>query len=220
MKTINKELVGIGIALVICGHTITKSQPAISMSTDSSGHSRTFLASTVTVPDGVQDLLYMGDTNTFTCSLIQPIKGGDTIPAMMSEDQWWSAAKTPLLIGTNKVQIQYPVFGMLPKCSDGIGKVLLPAVMKIKSDIKAGEVIECKGTDRVFAIETARSLKAGDTISVLLMNGPAILSVEAASGSEGSDTKPLLTVFGSKWKPEIRRGWIEAWRTEREYVSK
>lgn len=194
-------------------------QPAISISKDASGKTRTFLASQFTIPTGFSGLFYNVDNSIFTCTLVQPLKEGDTIATIASHDQSWSAAKTPLLIGTDRVQ--YPIFATMT-FSNGNTRAPLPAVLKFKIDIKAGAVLHstADAKSNTFIIETKKAIKAGDSIPVLFINGPSILSVEATAKTKASSgSQPWFIAFVTESKPDDKRESIEAWRIEKDYVG-
>ena len=199
MKSINTSLVVFGIALAVCGRIIA--QPAISMSSDSSGKTRTFLGGTISISGDIQTI----ETNSFTCTPVQPFKKGDKVAAMVSDDQAWSVDKMPLQVGTS--QVQYPILAMV-KCS-GDFHIIFPAVLKAKIDIKAGGALKADG----YQIEAKRAVKAGESISVLLIDD-SLLSVEA------SDAKPWFTAYKDDTKPSDRAALVEAWKVENERAGK
>ncbi len=192
--------------------------PAITMSKDSSGKTRTFLASQLTVSKGLADMFSTVDINLFTCTLVQPFKEGDLIGAMASQDQAWSISTVALSVGTK--DIQYPIMAEL-QGSDGGMRGLSPAMLTFKTDIKAGDVLHSND----FDIETKRSFKAGDSIPVLYIQGGSglwLLSVEAADATVPmTESKPLFTAISisKDATPDNRRATIEAWRTENGHVK-
>jgi hypothetical protein len=165
-------LKGLTLAAVAIGIVIFwNAQPAISIPADS--NARTFLAGEITVS---VDLASVAN-KAFTFTLVHPLKAGDVIAAMTSDDQAWSIDKIPLLIGTNKVQ--YPILASI-KSSDGNFHTVLPGVLKSKVSINAGVAVHFGG----YQIDVDRPVKAGESISSLLVafaGGYSFLSVEAAA---------------------------------------
>ena len=138
------------------------------------------------------------------------------LATMMSNDQSYSVDTVPLLIGINEVQ--YPILSIV-NTSKGQQRAIMPAVLKFKTDIKAGKSLHSKDSDS-FLIETKRSIKAGDSIPVFLINGPVILSVEAADGTKkGSKTQPWFTAIAGKPADNYLRDSIECWRIEIDHVG-
>jgi hypothetical protein len=192
--------------------------PSISISQDASGKSRTFLASQLTISKGLADMFATVDINLFTCKLVQPFKEGDTIAAMAAQDQAWSVTTVPLSVGTK--HFQYPIMAEV-KGSDGSMRGLSPAMLTLKTDIKAGDVLHSND----FDIETKRSFKAGDSIPVLYIQGGSgmwLLSVEAADAAAPmTESKPLFTAISisKDVTPDNRRATIEAWKTVNDHAK-
>ena len=214
MKTLNKKFASIFVTLAICERTVLFAQvPAISISTDTSGQNRAFVAASAHISEHSADLFRSITNKSFTCTVVMPLTAGDVIASQVSSDQAWSVTTVPLLISTNNVQ-----FPILASVTTSHGRIaVLPAVLKLKIDIKAGEGLQTEG----FYIETTRPLKAGDSIPVLFMDGgPSIVSVESGDGSkEGSKTKPWLTAYEASESSEERQAPIEAWKIERDHVG-
>jgi hypothetical protein len=173
---------------------------------------QTFLAGQMSVPKGLSGLFVPIDNNTFTCTVVKPLSDGDVLASMGARGQSWS-------IETNAAGD--PIFAML-KGTDGQDRALLPAVLKLKIDIKAGAVLHISTEGKLsFDVETKRAIKAGDSISVLYINGPSIISFEADDRTgTSSEAQPWFTAFVDDEKPASRRGDVDAWRTERNYVHR
>ena len=202
MKAINTSLVVFSIVLAVCGRIIA--QPAISISSDPSGKSRAFLSGAISISGDIQTI----ETKSFTCIPVKAFKKGDKVAAMLSDDQAWSVDKMPLQVGTNKVQ--FPILAMV-KCSDGFHGIF-PAVLKMKADVVAGETLKADG----YQIDSNRAVKAGNSISVLLI-GDSLLSAEAAEEVKNkSESKPWFTAHKDEMKPGERAALVEAWRIENE----
>jgi hypothetical protein len=153
------------------------------------------------------------ETKSFTCTPVQVIKSGDKIPAIYEigegKTKLWSVSTHPFQAGAR--QVAYPIAAVVPS-SDGVGHGLFPAVLKAKTDIKAGET----HLDS-YLVEAKRAVRAGDFISMLFVMGDnttSLLSLEA-----GSDGKPWFTAFKDDTKPGTRVSAIEAWRIAQQYVA-
>ena len=179
-------------------------------STDASDQkSRTFFAGEISMKAD----LSATETKLFTCTPVQPFKKGDKVAAIVSDDQAWSVDKLPLQVGTN--QVPYPVMASV-KSSDGFHSIF-PAVLKAKTDIKAGETLRSDG----YQIETKRAVKASETISVLVIGGSAIFSVEAAEGAKDRGVaKPWFTAYKDGTKLSDSAPLLEAWRLENDHVGR
>ena len=119
-----------------------------------------------------------------------------------------------LKVGTNL--IAFPIYAAV-NCSDGNWWALYPAILKAKTDIKAGAVLHSDG----YQIETSRAVKAGESISVLLLGDWFLLSIEAADGvRKRDDLKPWLTVVKDDVKATDRASAFQAWRIEAERFGK
>jgi len=192
-------------ALISASSVANAQQPSISMSTDSTGKSRTFLAGELTISQDITAVLHAFDNPIFTCTLVNPIKKGDVVAAMVSDDQAWSIDKT---------QMGYPILGMM-KSSDGEFHSAFPAVLKVKIAVKPGTVLH----SGKYNIEATQSIKAGASIPVFLVDN-ALLSINASRGiRNGSKAQPFFMVFASNAKPDEQRAVIEAWRIEKNHVS-
>lgn len=109
----------------------------------------------------------------------------------------------------------YPLAAMV-KCSNGKFQGLYPAILKAKTDIGAGKLLHSDG----YQIEAKRTIKAGESFSVLAV-GDGLLSIEVAErATKDSDGKPWFTAFKDDMKPNDRTCAIEAWRIEKEHVGK
>ena len=200
----------VGMIAAICAANAQQPED----SKDTSSKARTFLAGQIQIGHKLASMFYAVDNDVFICTPIEgPRTEGVLLAAIGSEDQIWSMTTMPLSNGMKMVQ--YPVLADV-RTPSGERRALLPAVLKVKIDIKAGEVLRSSGPV-VFEIKTKRSIKAGESISSLFVNGkdntPSILSVEAA------DDQPSFTAFLRDDKPDGRRAAIEAWQIERDYVN-
>jgi hypothetical protein len=182
--------------------------PSISMSTDKNGKTRTFLAGAISIRDDLSAI----ETKSFTCTPVYPLKKGDKVAAMISDDQAWSADTHSLLVGTN--QVAYPILAMV-KFADGFHSVF-PAILKTKTDIKAGETLRSDG----YQIEAKRAVKAGESIPVLFI-GDSLLSVEAVEGTKNkSETKPWFTAYKDDTKASDRSALVGVWGLVNEHVAR
>ena len=179
---------------------------------------RAYVAGQITIPEGISDVIHDIDNNAFTCNQVRPLKDGEIVASTNSTNQLISTSTVPLRIGTGHVQ--YPILAwiIIPKGGD---RFLSPATLKFKIAIKAGTVLHTEGP-LAFDVRTERTIKVGDSISVILISftaGPAILSAEAGEGTTTSSVpQPWFTAFPSNLKPDDRRSTIEAWRIEKDYV--
>lgn len=120
------------------------------------------------------------------CIPVHPLKEGDVIVADISNQEIWSRDTAPLFVGTQKVT--RPILGLIGE-ADLTGftlNTIYPAVCKSKIDIKAGVPIHIGG----YTVEASRSVKAGDSIPAVCIDGLVIFSV-----GEGSEARPWLTAF-------------------------
>jgi len=171
----------------------------------STSNARAFLAGQTSIDGDVAADLPTFENGILTCALVQPLKKGDVVAVMVSEDQSWSIDRTPT---------GYPIVATV-KTSDGKFRSLFPAVLKAMISIRAGTVLHSGHYD----IETMRSIKDGDSIPVVF-TGRSLLSVGAVEGTrKGGEARPWFTVFEADAKPDDRRGTIEAWRIENDYVG-
>lgn len=178
------------------------SQPAIVIR-----DGRTFLAGEVSIGGDISAI----ETNSFTCTPIQPFKKGDKVAAMVSDNQAWSVDKRLLQVGA--IKVAYPILAMVKSAEAFV--VIVPGVLKTKTDIKAGAIVRSDG----YQIETTRVLKAGDIIAVLFV-GESLLSAEAAEGAKDeSEAKPWFTAYEDGMEPNARSSAIEAWRIAGQYVA-
>jgi hypothetical protein len=114
-------------------------------------------------------------------------------------------------------QIEYPIWAMV-KCSDG-WHTLFPAVMTFKMDIRADQVVHVDG----FQIESRRAVKAGESISVILVDLSSVISIEAIQQSataKATTTNPWFIAHKDDLEPSGRNAAIEAWRAVIEYAAK
>jgi hypothetical protein len=189
-------------------HAFCQGIPSVSISTDKSGKTRTFLAGAISIRGDISAL----ETKSFTCTPVYPLKKGDKVAAMVSDDQAWSPDTHLLQVGTN--QVAYPIFAMV-KSADGFHSVF-PAILKAKTDIKAGETLRSDG----YQIEAKRAVKAGDSIPVLFV-GDSLLSVEAATGAKNKgEAEPWFAAYKDDTKASDRAALVEAWRLENEHVGR
>jgi hypothetical protein len=124
--------------------------------------------------------------NALVCTPVHPLKQGDVIVADISDQEIWSRDTVPLSVGTQIVM--RPILGLIAE-ADSTGFILntiYPAVCESKIDIKAGVPIHIGG----YTVEAGRSVKAGDSIPAVCIDGRVIFSV-----GEGSEIKPWLTAF-------------------------
>jgi len=183
----------------------TAQQPT-SLSADKSGKPRTFLAGQASMGRDLSGV----ETKAFTVTLPMPFKEGQAIPALTSEDQAWSLAKHGMQVGTR--QIDYPIWAMV-KCADG-WHTIFPAILKFKIDMKAGAVLHVDD----LQIDSKRAAKAGDSVSIILVNsatGFSMLSIETTQPSA-----PWFTAYKDGLPPAGRHAALEAWRAARDYVGK
>jgi hypothetical protein len=196
------------VALAWSSPAFCQGIPSVSISTDKSGKTRTFLAGEISIRGDTSTI----ETKSFTCTPVYPLKKGDKVAAIISDDQAWSADSHSLLVGTN--QVPYPILAMV-KSADGFHSVF-PAILKTKTDIKAGEMLRSDG----YQIEAKRGVKAGESIPVLFI-GDSLLSVEAAEGTKNkSEAKPWFTAYKDDTKASDRAALVEAWRLENEHVGR
>ncbi|MGA2906612.1 MAG: hypothetical protein ABSE36_02820 [Terracidiphilus sp.] len=86
-------------------------------------------------------------------------------------------------------EYSYPIIGQV-KTSDGKVFTIFPAVFTAKTDIEAGGVQQ----SGVYVITSKRSIKAGDTVSALIV-GNSIFSIEPFDATKGSSQQePWLSV--------------------------
>lgn len=125
------------------------------------------------------------DVASFSCTLVHPIDaGGDGWSAFVEANHAWSMSDV-MLDG-----LAYPILGMV-KTSSGKVFTIVPAVFRAKIDIEAGGVQQLGS----YTIESKRAIKAGDSVSVLMV-GSNILSVEAVdSAGQAGQSGPFLTVI-------------------------
>jgi hypothetical protein len=184
-------------------------------SNDAGAKSEKFGAGQIKISGYLVDLLYVVDNDIFLCTPIEePRTLGAVLDAIGSADQTWSVRATSLPIGARTVR--YPIFGDV-RTSNGERQVLVPATLNVKIDIPAGPTLHTKDP-RAFDVTATRSIKAGESFSVLFINGkndsPSILSVETANGA------PFFTAFSRSDNPDARRAAIEAWRIESDLAQR
>ena len=184
-------------------------------SNDAAGKSETFGAGKIKISGYLVDLFYVIDNDIFLCTPIEePRTLGVVLDAIGSADQTWSVRATSLSNGARTVR--YPIFADV-RTANGERRVLIPATLNVKIDIQAGQILHTKDPP-VFDITATRSIKAGESFSVLFINGkndtPSILSVETANGA------PVFAAFLRSDNPDARRAAIEAWRIESDLAQR
>jgi hypothetical protein len=103
-----------------------------------------------------------------------------------------------------------PTIAILPY-SDGSSQIVFPAVLKVKIDMKAGEVIHSDG----YEIQAKREVKAGDTIAVFRVGGTSIVSIaKDAPNAKPGETGPWFTAVKEATKKDDRSIAIDAWHAE------
>lgn len=151
------------------------------------------------------------ETKAFTSTPAQSIKTDAKLPAMfevgktMEENKLWSVSKTSLQVGNS--QVTYPIVALMK------GRALIAEVLKVKTDIKAGEVLR----EDNYEIRVSRTVKTGDVVPVLRIIGDrsiALLSIEASS-----DGKPWFIAAESDLRPGALPLNIEVWEIERQHVA-
>ena len=214
MQIVTRIFVGLALvaAMVVALAGCVDKQVA---SNDAGGKSATFGAGKIKISGYLVDLFYVIDNDIFLCTPIEePRTLGVVLDAIGSADQTWSVRATSLSNGARMVR--YPIFGDV-RASNGARHVLIPATLKVKVDIQAGQVLHTK-EPQVFDITATRSIKAGESFSVIFINvkndTPSILSVETANGA------PIFTAFSHSDNPDARRAAIEAWRIESDLAQR
>jgi len=175
----------------------------------------TFASGQIKVSGYLVDLLYVVDNDTFRCTPVEaPRTLGAVLDAIGSEDQTYSVNATSLSMGARTVR--YPIFADI-RIANGERRVLIPATLTVKVDMQAGQVLSTKESP-AFDVTATRSIKAGESLSVLFINGkhdtPSILSIETTNGA------PSFTAFLRSDNPEGRRAALEAWRIESELAQR
>jgi hypothetical protein len=183
-------------------------------SNDAAGKGATFASGKIKISGYLVDLFYVIDNDIFVCTPIEePRTLGVVLDAIGSADQTWSVKATSLSNGARTVR--YPIFADV-RTGNGERRVLIPATLKVKVDVQAGQLLHTNNPP-VFEITATRSIKAGESLSVLFINGkkdtPTILSVESANGA------PSLSAFLRSDTPDARHAAIEAWRIESELAQ-
>jgi hypothetical protein len=166
------------------------------------------------------------ERKAFTCTPVQPLSKGDVLAAMGSGDGSWivntvadrqgkeGVADLPSGPG-GEMLAAYPIIAML-RTSDSRVHILLPVILKSKTDINAGKALHSGG----YQIEASRSVKEGESICVIYDSG-VLMSVEASGAApKGGRPKPWFTVFKDDSKLKDRASAIEAWRIEKRHVGK
>jgi len=153
------------------------------------------------------------ENEAFISTLAQPLKANEEFAAMVSDNASWSVAKHAMSVGTK--QIEFPIVAMV-KTSDGRPHTCFPGSLVLKVDIKADEVVHVGD----FQIESKRSMKKGESLSVILVGLSAMLSIDALE-QNGSTTAaaPWFTAYKSDLGAGDRAAAIEAWRTINEHVK-
>lgn len=191
--------------------------PAISISTDSSGTARTFLASHFNVSPGTSGLFSDIDNDLFSCKAIKPINDGDVIPGMGSSDQFWSTDTVTVSVGGKS--INYPRWVILQTAGGLVA--FLPAVITFKVPVRPGQSVNTKASvddPYTFNIRSDRPIKAGDRITVFYLNGPTILSPAAAGTANARGQHPWLEIFVNQEDASKRQAKLDAWRVAREHL--
>jgi hypothetical protein len=169
----------------------------------STANAQVSMAGAMFVPKDFKTTFATIDNEAFTCTLVDDwmrtkAKEGDQLAAMVSRGQAFSMDE----------EAGFPTLAMITG-ADGVMRVLMPAVVKFKIDVKVGAVLHLNGYD----IHTSRTIKAGDSIPVLYINGPAILSVGAAGGVKaGARATPWFSAF--RTDATNRAATIGVWRIE------
>ena len=172
------------------------------------GTHKAFLAGAISIDGDISTV----ETKSFTCTPLFPLKKGDKVAAMLSDDQAWSVDKLPLQVGA--IQIAYPILAML-KSADAF-HALFPAILKTKAEIKVGETLHADG----YRIEAKRAFRVAESIPVLRV-GDSFLSVEAAAGvKEKGKEGPSFAAYKEDTKANEVGALVEAWRIENEHVRK
>jgi len=198
-------------AAALAGFLAIGTTTAYAQQANACSNTTTFLASSFTMPSGIEKLLYDVDNDKFTSTIIQPFKSNDVIAVMASNGQSWSHDTTPISIGSK--QVRYPIMSYLEISHQGL--IFLPTRLKFKTDVSVGaELLSTQDIHKnAFSIKTARAFKAGDSISVFFVNGPAIISVEASDETaKGEKSEPLFTAFESTATSDRQSATIEGWR--------
>lgn len=123
-------------------------------------------------------------SDAFTCTLVKPVEAdSDGWSAFVADNHAWSMSD--VMLG----EYSYPIIGQV-KTSDGKVFTTFPAVFTAKTDIEAGGVQQ----SGVYVITSKRSIKAGDTVSALIV-GNSIFSIEPFDATKGSSQQePWLSV--------------------------
>ncbi|MGH9344903.1 MAG: hypothetical protein ACRD19_14225 [Terriglobia bacterium] len=154
-------------------------------------------------------------TESFTCTPLQLIKGGEKLRAVYEitegRSAMWSISKRSLQVGTR--QVAYPIDALVTT-SDGVGHGLVPAILRAKTNIEPGEMLH----SGEYQIETNRALKAGDSVPVLFIAGDdgamSIMSIET-----GANGKPWFAAY-KNIKLHDRASFVETWRLAKQYVAR
>jgi hypothetical protein len=172
------------------------------------GTQKAFLAGAISIGGDISTI----ETKSFTCTPLFPLKKGDKVAAMLSDEQAWSVDKLPLQVGT--IQVAYPILAML-KSADAF-HAIFPAVLKTKAEIKVGETLRADG----YRIEAKRAFRAGESIPVLRV-GDSFLSVEAGAGlKDKGKEEPLFAAYKEDTTISEVVALVEAWRIENKHVRK
>ena len=152
------------------------------------------------------------DMPAFTCTPVAIFKHGDKVPALISDNEAWSVTTKPLLLGTKSVS-----FPFLATIKNGAGEteVLVPAILKIKTQINPGAPLHTNG----LQVTTTRTLKAGELLPVLAV-GDSVMSLEASSNPQNpADLKPSFTIFPDDCPAAEQASHIAAWAMELKHVK-
>jgi len=156
---------------------------------------KSYLAGEINVDAGLTTI----SNKVFSCVPVHPFKKGAVVAAQVSDDEGWSVETAQLAVGTRKVS--FPVLALVHR------QTVYPARLKVNLDIKPGVAIQMDG----YEIESARSIKAGESIAVLVSSGSAMFSAESVGN--GSKAKPAFSAYKAGTKSSERSAALRAWRT-------
>jgi hypothetical protein len=152
------------------------------------------------------------DMPMFTCTPVASFKDGDKVPALISDNEAWSVTTKPLQLGTKSVS--FPILATIKNVA-GETEVLVPAILKIKTQINPGAPLHTNG----LQVTTTRTLKAGELLAVLAV-GDSVISLEASSNPQNpADLKPSFTIFPDDCPAAEQASHIAAWAMELKHVK-
>jgi hypothetical protein len=152
------------------------------------------------------------DMPAFTCTPVAIFKDGDKVPALISENEAWSVTTMPLQLGT--ASVSFPILATI-KNAAGETEVLVPAILKIKTQINPGTPLHANG----LQMTTTRTLQVGEILPVLAV-GDSVLSLDASSNPQKpADIKPSFTIFPDDCPAAEQAFHIAAWATELKHVK-